>query len=123
MGAHGGVDGCVHFLLARHVNPCNHVPVVVWHHLFNNITGEHLLAVDDAGNFEHFRGLSFQFNFQFSPFFAAGQVAQHGFVDGGGRLGDAVHHDSASQTATLEHHPCILWTAWTVLTGKAIVQR
>ena len=90
------LDGSVDFLLSSHVDSSDDMAVVVGHHLFNHIAGEDLFTVDDARNFQHFRGLSLEFNFKFSPFLAARQVAEHRFVHRGRWLWNAVHHDSPS---------------------------
>ena len=96
MSTQGGLDGSVDFLLASHVNSGDDVAVVVGHHLLNHIASEDLFTVDDARNLQHFRGLSLEFNFKFSPFLAAWQVAEHRFVHRGRWLGNAVHHKRAS---------------------------
>ena len=99
------IDGCVDFLLAGHVDPSDDVAVIVWHHLFNHITGEHFFSVDDTGNFQNFGGLTLEFGLEVSTFLTSRQVAENGFVDWGRWFGDAVHHDSPSTSATLEPHP------------------
>ena len=93
MGTEGSLDGGVDFLLAGHVDPSDNVAVVVRHDLLDHVAGEHFLAVDDAGDFEDFGRLALEFGLEVSALLAARQVAKDGFVDGGGRLGNAVGHE------------------------------
>ena len=96
MSVKGGFDGSVDFFLSSHVDSSDDVAVVVGHHLLNHIAGEDLFTVDDARNFQDFRGLSLEFHFKVSTLLAAGQVAEHGFVHRGRWLWDAVHHEPSS---------------------------
>ena len=96
MGTHRRLDGGVHFLLTCHVDSGDDVAVVVGHDLLDNVAGEDFLTVDDAWNFDHFGGLTLEFGLEFGSLLAAGQIAEHRFVDGGGGLGDAVDHGDRS---------------------------
>ena len=92
MGTEGSLNRGVDFLFPGHVDPSDDMAVVVGHDLLDHIAGEHFLTVDDAGNFEDFCRLALELSLEVSTFLAARQVAEDGFVDGGGRLGNAVGH-------------------------------
>jgi hypothetical protein len=52
VGGACSVDGPLNLCRAREMNPCEDVPVVVRHHLFNDVAGPDLLSRDDARNLE-----------------------------------------------------------------------
>jgi len=109
VGTEGSLNRGVDFLFPGHVDPSDDMAVVVGHDLLDHIAGEHFLAVDDAGDFEDFSRLALEFRLKVSAFLAARQVAEDGFVDGGGRLWNAVGHDGMASSAILEPHPSCRW--------------
>jgi hypothetical protein len=78
--------------------------VIVGHDLFNDIAREHFLPVDDAGDFNDFRGLPIEFLLQSKSFRAAGQIAKHRFVYWGRWAWNVVHHASGVGKTPFEYH-------------------